>query len=143
MSTYLITGASRGIGLELTKQLLDLDPSKVSKVIALSRGNPSPGLDDLLSTHTNRLHHVSGAVDDNASIKQAAEKVTELLKGNTGLDVLVNNAGVPSYTPDGIANMTDDGFANVLDVNVIGVHRVTSAFLPLLEAGKGKKVINV
>lgn len=142
MSSYLITGASRGIGLELTKQLLELPSSEISKIIALTRSAPSDGLKDLLHTHSDRLSHVIAAVDDNASVKRAADEVKGILGGN-GLDVLVNNAGIPSYTPDGIVNMTDDGFMNVLNVNVIGVHRVTAALMPLLELGKQKKVINV
>jgi len=95
MSSYVISGTSRGIGLELTKQLLALPSSQISTIVALSRSSPSDGLQTLLNTHTDRLHHVIAAVDDNASVQKAATDVEKIL-GNKGLDVLVNNAGIPS-----------------------------------------------
>lgn len=142
MATYLITGASRGIGLELTKQLLELPASHVSKVFAVARNVESDGIKQLEQKYPDRLHPVSASVDNTASVQKAVEVVKAKLNG-LSLDVLVNNAGISGETKDSIKNMELDQLTQILNVNVVGVQRVTAAFFPLLEQGLEKKVINV
>ena len=142
MGTYVITGASRGIGLELTKQLLELPISQVGKIFALSRSAPPAPLQKLIEKNSDRVNHVTASVDDTDSINRAAKDVKAKL-GAKGLDVLVNNAGMSAFSPNGTRNVPPEQLASIFDVNVIGTHRVTAAFLPLLEAGNQKKVINV
>ncbi|KAK5715065.1 hypothetical protein LTR15_010481 [Elasticomyces elasticus] len=141
--SYLVTGASRGIGLELVKQLLALPKSQVTKVIALSRGAPPAALQELLDKHTSRSIHITASVDNTESVKQAAQAI-EIQLGDAGLDVLINNAGVlGEVSAEGARFIPPEEMLRVLDVNVVGAHRVTAAFLPLLEKGKQKKVINM
>lgn len=142
MATYLITGTSRGIGLELTKQLLELPATQVGKVFAVTRSALSGPLQSLISSNPDRAIHIVASVDDTASVQRAAGEVKEKL-GAQGLDVLVNNAGLLIPNRGGTKAVTPEHLARQFDVNVIGVQRVTSAFLPLLEAGNQKKVINV
>lgn len=142
MATYLITGASRGIGLELTKQLLDLPASQVSKVFAVARNAETDAIKQLEQKYSDRLYPVSASVDSTASVQQAVEAVKAKLNGQS-LDVLVNNAGISGLTNGSIKDMELDQLTKILDVNVIGVQRVTAAFLPLLEQGSQKKVINM
>jgi len=142
MATYLITGASRGIGLELTKQLLELPASKVSKVFAIARNAESDAINQLVKEYSDRLYPVSASVDDHASVQKAAETVKTKLSGH-GLDVLVNNAAISGLTSGSIKNMDLDQLTQILNVNVVGVQRVTAAFMPLLEQGTQKKVINM
>lgn len=91
MTTYAITGAGRGIGLELTKQLAE--SKSVHKVFALSRGTTSEGLSSLIATHKDRVVSVSCEVTNDESVLAAAKDVASKLDGQ-GLDVLVNNVGV-------------------------------------------------
>jgi NAD(P)-dependent dehydrogenase (short-subunit alcohol dehydrogenase family) len=142
MATYLITGASRGIGLELTRQLAELPTSQVSKIFAVVRKVDSKDVQQLVDSHPERVIPISASVDDTASVKKAAETVKSRLNGQ-GLDVLVNNAGVSDFSTDGIKSMDIDRLSRTLDVNVVGVHRVTAAFMPLLEQGTEKKIINM
>jgi NAD(P)-dependent dehydrogenase (short-subunit alcohol dehydrogenase family) len=143
MASYAITGASRGIGLELTKQLLDLPASQVAKIFALTRSSSAPAaLQELIKRNPDRVVHVSASVDDTDSVQKAAEEVKEKL-GGQGLDILVNNAGLQTYNPGGTKAMPPHELSENLNVNVIGVHRMIAAFLPLLEMGKQKKVINL
>jgi NADP-dependent 3-hydroxy acid dehydrogenase YdfG len=139
----MIHGASRGIGLELTKQLLDLPASQISKVFAIARNIESDAIKQLEQKYPDRFYPVSASVDNDASVQKAFETVKLKLNGQP-LDVLVNNAGINSETKGGlIKDMELDQLTQVFDVNVVGVQRVTAAFFPLLEQGSQKKVVNM
>ena len=142
MATFLITGTSRGIGLELTKQLLDLPTSQVGKIFAVTRSPPSGPLLDLVNKYSGRVVSILGSIDSNESVKTAASEVAAKL-GTQGLDVLVNNAGTSSFTPGGSKTIPPEQLADMFNVNVIGPQRMIAAFLPLLEKGSLKKVVNV
>lgn len=142
MASYLITGTGQGIGLELVKQLLDLPASGVSHVFALTRSKPSTELQTLLDSHSDRTTSVIASVTDETAVKAAAEQVSKKL-GDKGLDVLVNNAGAGSFSPGGAQNVPAAYLKSTFDLNVVGVHLVTVAFLPLLEKGQGKKIVNM
>lgn len=80
------------------------------------------------------------AASDKSSIATALEQVRDKLAGQ-GLDVLINNVGTISATPEGIAAM--DNLMEVVQFNVESVQNVTSAFLSLLKEGRQKKVLNL
>lgn len=92
MASYLITGTARGLGLELTTQLSRLPASEVGIIFATSR-NESAAIKSLVEGSSGRVIFVQLDTTDEASIKSAVGKVTEVLNGK-GLDVLVNNAGI-------------------------------------------------
>jgi NAD(P)-dependent dehydrogenase (short-subunit alcohol dehydrogenase family) len=142
MATYLITGCGRGIGLELVTQLLHLPTSEISLIIALTRAAPSAPLQALLDSNSPRLKHITANVSDTASVVAALGAVKAEL-GGKGLDVLVNNAGIADYTPGGPKDVSPQTMADIFEVNVVGVQRMTATFLPLLEMGELKRVINV
>ncbi|KAF8851045.1 short chain dehydrogenase reductase [Acephala macrosclerotiorum] len=133
MASYLITGASRGLGLELARQLSSLSTSEVSKVFAAARGD-APALDELAKGSSGRIVVIKLDAANEASIKQAAVQVEANLDSK-GLDVLINNAGILQYAPKGVNS--------IFTTNVLGVHWVTRAFLPLLQKGSLKKVVNI
>ncbi|KAH8828640.1 short-chain dehydrogenase-like protein [Flagelloscypha sp. PMI_526] len=141
MSSILVTGSGRGIGLGLI-QLLASKPSSEVNLIFASARKPSDGLIKLAIANPGRVHLVDIEVTDVASVQNAVKKVeTVLTEHKATLDVLVNNAGVMNVSPDGIQTMTD--LEDTFRINVVGTHNVTAAFLPLLKKGKGKKVINI
>ncbi|KAH8828830.1 dehydrogenase [Flagelloscypha sp. PMI_526] len=128
MSTYLITGSTRGIGL-------------VSHIFASGR-RPSEGLAKLAQANPDRVHFVELEVTNASSINNAVKQVEQILSVHEAtLDILINNAGIMNYTPNGVETMSDLG--ETLNINVTGTHLVTAAFLPLLREGKNKKLVNV
>lgn len=137
MASYLITGASRGLGLALAG--LIASKSDVSKVFATARSE-SDGIKALVAETKGKVEFVALDVVSQDSAKKAAAQIEQSLAGK-GLDVLINNAGLMPYTTDGIENM--DNLEDTFKINVTGVHYVTAAFLPLLKKGSLKKVINM
>lgn len=142
MASYVITGTSKGIGLELVKQLLELPASQVGKIFAITRNNSSKGLNDLVTSNSDRLTNVVAEIQKEDSIKKAAAEVESQL-GGSGLDVLVNNAGILPWDEKQMENVSSEVLHEAFDVNVVSVNRVTAAFLPLLQKGKKKQVFNM
>ncbi|KAK4496242.1 hypothetical protein PRZ48_012222 [Zasmidium cellare] len=142
MTSYVITGTSRGIGLELVKQLLEKPPSSVAKIFAITRNTNSPGLSVLVCAHPDRLVNIVAEVQREDSVKKAAAEVESRL-GVSGVDVLINNAGTLSHDSPQVEDVSSDLLREVFDVNVVAVNQVSAAFLPLLQKGKKKQVFNL
>ncbi len=120
-----VTGGGDGIGLAVAEELaargarvaaLDLDPSHVA--------------DGILGVRCD--------VTDRASVDAAVATVVEQLGA---LDVLVNNAGISAVGT--VEELSDDDWHRVLDVNVVGVARVTAAALPHLRRSEHPAVVNM
>lgn len=118
MATALVTGANRGIGLELCKQLKD----KGFEVIAACRKS-SPALDALGV-------RVETGVD--VSSDEAVRKLAERLQG-VSIDWLVQNAGVLSG--ESLDSLDFDAIRRQFEINALGPLRVTKALLPNLKKG--------
>jgi NAD(P)-dependent dehydrogenase (short-subunit alcohol dehydrogenase family) len=103
MASYLITGCSRGLGLALTSHLLTFPPSDVGAIIATAR-NESPSLKELVQKSEGRVKYIQLDTTNDSSIKNAVAEVQRILEGK-GLDVLINNAGISRYVPNGIVSM--------------------------------------
>jgi NAD(P)-dependent dehydrogenase (short-subunit alcohol dehydrogenase family) len=140
MASYLITGASRGLGFEMVKVLLQKPASEVSTVFAAIRSAPPPALQEVIAQSQGRVVVVKLEVSNEASIAAAANDVKDKLAGR-GLDVLINNAAIASMTPTPLTAATP--LQHAFKVNVDAVHRITVAFLPLLREGTEKTVLNV
>jgi NAD(P)-dependent dehydrogenase (short-subunit alcohol dehydrogenase family) len=103
MASYLITGCSRGLGLAIASHMLSFPTSQVGTIIATSRSESS-ALKDLVLKSEGRVKHIQLDATNEASIKKAATQAEQAL-GEKGLDVLINNAGILKFTPEGIASM--------------------------------------
>ena len=126
---WVITGTSRGIGLELARQLLER-----GDVVDAAARKPeeSRGLAELRERHQARLRLVACDVSSDASVASFAEA---LAPGD--VDVLVNNAGIMGRRA-GIETVDPKDVIATFDTNAVGPLRVTRALLPRLK--KGAKV---
>ncbi|KFY48089.1 hypothetical protein V495_01631 [Pseudogymnoascus sp. VKM F-4514 (FW-929)] len=136
MVSYLITGSSRGIGLEVTKLLASSSDADV--VFATSR-SLSQALQDVIASSGGRVYFVPLEVTKGDSIAAAVREVTEKLGAGNGLDVLINNAGI--QIQDSLSNL--HALAESFEVNVAAVQKVSSAFLPLLSLGVQRKLVTI
>ncbi|PYI09393.1 hydroxyacyl dehydrogenase [Aspergillus sclerotiicarbonarius CBS 121057] len=138
MSTVLVTGSSRGLGLELVKQLSSRT-TKADLVIAAAR-KCSPALDEVIANAGGRVLFVPLDISDLANITRSVEMVKSALDQRS-LDILINCAGVHSETQGRVALMSDLEYQ--LSVNVTGAHNMIRSFLTLMEGGEVKKIINI
>jgi NAD(P)-dependent dehydrogenase (short-subunit alcohol dehydrogenase family) len=121
MARILITGANRGIGLELTRQL----HARGDEVIAACRAS-SPELEAV-----GCRVEVGVDVADDASVKDLAARLA-----GVSLDILLHNAGILRRTT--LEDLDLDSVRQQLEVNALGPLRLTSALLGNLS--KGSKV---
>lgn len=119
MATVVITGANRGIGLELARQC----QARGDHVIAAVR-HTSPELSELdIETHQGV------DVTDDESVAQLAGA----LEGRD-IDVLINNAGI-LLARETIEDLNWDGIRQQFEVNTLGPMRITKALLPFMSSG--------
>ncbi|KAI8376031.1 uncharacterized protein BYT42DRAFT_573164 [Radiomyces spectabilis] len=134
--TYVVTGASRGIGLEFIKQL----SSKGHTVVACARApEKSEGLKQLVDN--KKVYAVTLDTVNEASVKSAVEKITEIA-GN-GVDVLINNAGISGDRKYSSKDSPASEYMSVFETNVVGTSNITQAMLPLLKKSQTRHIINI
>ncbi|MEU8072222.1 SDR family oxidoreductase [Micromonospora sp. NPDC049151] len=133
----LVTGANKGIGYEIAAGLGALgwrvgvgarDEQRLAEAVAKLRAG---GVD---------AFGVPLDVTDDASVTAAA-RLLETEAG--GLDVLVNNAGVTGGVPQHPGDVDLGTIRTAVEVNVIGVVRVTEAMLPLLRRSASPRIVNM
>ena len=95
MTSYLITGANRGLGLWMATILASKPVSDVSIVIAAVR-NSSDALDRLVAESAGRVKFLAVQITEEESVEKFAAEVAQILPH--GLDVLINNAGIMHYS---------------------------------------------
>ncbi|MEV6612553.1 SDR family NAD(P)-dependent oxidoreductase [Streptomyces sp. NPDC051051] len=131
MTTIFITGANKGLGHETARRLTALGHTVIVGARDPERGAAAAAA---LGARFVRID-----VTDDVSVAAAAADVA----AHEGvLDVLVNNAGV--HGPHGDpSDLTGADALGVFDVNVFGVVRTTTAFLPLLRRSPDPVIVNV
>ncbi|VDC04726.1 unnamed protein product [Peniophora sp. CBMAI 1063] len=130
---WLVTGANRGIGFALVKQLVK-EPSNT--IIAACR---TPEKADALKALGDSVHVLQMDVGDADSITSSVESARAVL-GRKGLDYLVNNAGM-AQSGENAFNFDPAGALRVVQVNALGPALVSQAYLPFLEVAGRRGVI--
>jgi len=130
----LVTGANKGIGKEIARQLGALGMTVLLGVRDSGRGEEAVVE---LKVGGADAEAIRIDVTDEASITEAASQI-EAKFGR--LDVLVNNAGIALET----TNVLDmDVLRRTYDTNVFGVYAVTKAMLPLLRKSEAGRIVNM
>jgi len=121
----IVTGGASGIGAAVTAALLD----QGARVAVLDL-EPAGLSDDVLGQQCD--------VGDRESVETAVEAVARSLGG---IDVVINNAGIGAIGT--VADNDDEDWLRVLNVNVVGMVRVSAAALPHLRRSKAAAIVNI
>ncbi|HEY9293678.1 MAG TPA: SDR family oxidoreductase [Microlunatus sp.] len=120
----LVTGGASGIGAAIAARLV----AGGARVAVLDRN-----VDDL----GPGLVGCQADVTDDAAVRAAVSKAIDELGG---LDIVINNAGIGAQ--GGVQDNDDEEWHRVLDVNVVGMVRVTRAALPALRESDAAAIVN-
>jgi NAD(P)-dependent dehydrogenase (short-subunit alcohol dehydrogenase family) len=126
MTTTLITGGNRSLGLETARRLIEAGHTVYAGMRDPHDGDAARSLGAQV---------IRADVTDQRSVEAAFAELPEL-------DVLVNNAGILGAAY-GVDDLTPHAMATVLDTNVTGIVRVTQAALPLLRRSANPVIVNV
>ena len=145
----LVTGANKGIGFEVVRQLrregfrvfLGARDEKAGRAAADKLNKESGNKDsDLVTSHSPLVTFLKIDVTKIDSIKSAAE---EFSKQSARLDALINNAGILLDGDKEILTATPEIFETTLRTNALGVLLVSQAFVPFLKKSDAPRVVNV
>lgn len=122
----LVTGGASGIGLATATQLRD-QGARVAVLDAVIGEDARAG----------GFVTVTADITDDAAVRSGVASAVEQLGG---LDLLINNAGIGAQ--GGVEDNDDAEWHRVLDVNVVGIARVTRAALPALRSSEHAAIVN-
>lgn len=132
----LVTGANKGIGLEVVRQL-----ARLNFRVFLGARNADAGRAAAENLGAgDSVTFLELDIADAASVSRAAE---ELSRHADHLDVLVNNAGIMRREDKSAVRMTRETFEETLRTNTLGPWLVSQAFLPLLRKSEAPRIVNV
>jgi NAD(P)-dependent dehydrogenase (short-subunit alcohol dehydrogenase family) len=135
MKKILVTGASRGIGLELTKQYLELgcsviatcrSPQKANALMVLKKENPQ------------KIDILSMDVEEEQSVESC---FNSLLQKKIHIDLVYNNAGIIDW--NNLNEVSASSTEKIYKVNLIGALLVTRHALPCLKNSADPIIVNL
>jgi NAD(P)-dependent dehydrogenase (short-subunit alcohol dehydrogenase family) len=129
MKTVLITGAYRGLGYEVARQLSE----RGWKVVLTARRKAEGAA---AAARLKNASFLELDIAHDASVARAAEQVPSL-------DVLVNNAAVIEDGDQDILTIRPEVVARTIETNALGALRVSQAFVPHLLKSSGGRIVNV
>ena len=139
----LITGANKGIGFEVARQLARQD---FHVFLGARNVNAGRAAAEKLRAESgdkkqrNNVEFLEIDVSKSDSVRRAAE---EFSKHADHLDVLVNNAGIIVDGDEDALKISDEIFEKTLRTNTIGPLIVAQAFVPFLKKSKAPRIVNV
>lgn len=133
----LVTGANKGIGFEIARQL-----ARAGVHVYLGSRDADRGRAAVVALAAAGLTVEALPLDltDTASIDNAAARIADQ-QGK--LDILVNNAGIFDFSDGAPGKASVDAVRRVMEVNFIGALAVTQAMLPLLRAAPSARIVNL
>ncbi|MDO3641390.1 SDR family NAD(P)-dependent oxidoreductase [Mucilaginibacter sp. L3T2-6] len=138
MKTVLITGANKGIGFEVAKQL-----AQNSHFVYLGSRNEGAGLEAVKKLNSYGITNVETLVIDVADINSVRQARHHMEAKISALDILINNAGIAGDLPQDFATGDVENLRRIFDTNFFGAVQTTQELLPLLKKAANAAIINV
>jgi NAD(P)-dependent dehydrogenase (short-subunit alcohol dehydrogenase family) len=133
----LVTGANKGIGLEIARQL-----AEAGVAVLLGSRDPRRGRDaaDGLAQTGLDVQPIGIDLNDETSIASAAAQIAA---SHGRLDILVNNAGIIDREDGPPSAATTAAARRLMETNFLGTLAVTQAMLPLLRRSREGRIVNL
>jgi len=138
MKSVLVTGANKGIGFEVAKQLAELGYYVFLGCRDLQKGLKA--VDSLKALKVLNVEALEIDVSDAGSVQEAASVLTLKIDA---LDILINNAGTAGPQPQNISQCEISIVKELFDTNVFGALQTTQAMFPLLKKASQPVIVNV
>lgn len=135
MSTILITGANRGLGLEFAAQYR---MEGYTVIAACRTPSTAHALQQLERAARGALTLLEVDVADSGSVERAASRVR-----NAAIDILVNCAGVMGAYGQTVGSLDYHDWMRVLEVNVMGPARMCEAFLERVAQSERRLIVTI
>ncbi|HLH53374.1 MAG TPA: SDR family NAD(P)-dependent oxidoreductase [Verrucomicrobiae bacterium] len=129
MKTVLITGAYRGLGFEVARQLSERGWQVILSARKKDQGSAAAG-------RLKQAAFVELDITSNASVARAAKEVA-------ALDVLINNAAIISDGDEDLLTVPPELVLRTIETNALGALRVSQAFVPHLVRSSAGRIVNV
>lgn len=133
----LVTGANRGIGYEIARQLAQKENTVLIGARDAEMGAQAR---DKLTGEGLEAHFLPLDVTDQTTITAAAGKIRDRF---SRLDILVNNAGIMIDGQTGVLELSVSLFQNTLEANVFGPLLLSQAFIPLMREHGYGRIVNI
>ncbi|WP_242280596.1 SDR family NAD(P)-dependent oxidoreductase [Bacillus cereus group sp. BfR-BA-01347] len=130
-----ITGANKGIGYELVRQLAEKDYH-----VFLGARNEQLGQQAVESLNVSNVSYIQVDISNSQSIQEATKKIYET---TDHLHLLINNTGIALDFNTLPSELNIETLRQGFEVNFFGTFQMIQAFLPLLKNSNNSKIINI
>lgn len=130
-----ITGANKGIGYELVRQLAEKNYH-----VFLGARNEQLGQQAVDSLNVSNVSYIQVDISNSQSIQEATKKIHET---TDHLHLLINNAGIALDFNTLPSELNIETLRQGFEVNFFGTFQMIQAFLPLLKNSSNSKILNV
>lgn len=130
----LITGGTRGIGLETAKVFKENN----AEVIIL--GSKEESVTKAIDSLKNEGYEVNGYYPNLNNFEEVDNVIKEIISKYGHIDILVNNAGISANKK--IEDTTSEDFAKIMDINVNAIFNMIKAVVPFMKENKGGVILN-
>jgi NAD(P)-dependent dehydrogenase (short-subunit alcohol dehydrogenase family) len=128
--TAIVTGASRGIGLAVTRSL-------VAEGVHVTAGARKSSAELAELARTDRVRVVE------VDLAESGGPATLVAAAGDRIDILVNNVGAAPARPGGFGEITEEDWQESLTLNLMAAVRTTRAALPVMIAAKQGAIVNI
>lgn len=131
----LVTGGAKGIGLGISKKLLE-----EGYFVLIASRNESAELQELRNKYPNQIAFVACDIGK----KESRDKLFEYVKDNElSIDLLVNNAGVAPKMRKDILEIDEQDFDYLIDVNLKGTYFIAQGIANMMKERKSGRIVNI